>query len=38
VSRLFSRLHQDGFVQVQGREVKLVDREALQRLVDGVAL
>ena len=38
VSRLFSRLHQDGLIHVQGRAVKLLHREALQRLVDGAAL
>jgi CRP/FNR family transcriptional regulator len=34
VSRLFSRFHQDGLIRVQGREVKLLDRGALQQLVD----
>ena len=34
VSRLFSRFHKDGLIHVQGREVKLLDRVALQRLVD----
>ncbi|MCC6195851.1 MAG: helix-turn-helix domain-containing protein [Burkholderiales bacterium] len=34
VSRLFSRFHQDGFIRVQGKEVKLIDRAALQQLVD----
>jgi CRP/FNR family transcriptional regulator, anaerobic regulatory protein len=34
VSRLFSRFHQEGLILVQGREVKLLDREALQFLVD----
>jgi CRP/FNR family transcriptional regulator len=34
VSRLFSRFHQDGLVRVQGREVKILDREALQQLVE----
>ena len=34
VSRLFSRFHQDGLIRVQGRDVKLLDRVALQRLVD----
>jgi CRP/FNR family transcriptional regulator len=34
VSRLFSRFHQEGLIGVQGREVKLLDREALQQLVD----
>jgi CRP/FNR family transcriptional regulator len=37
VSRLFSRLHRDGLIQVQGRAVKLVDRVSLQALVDGVS-
>lgn len=34
VSRLFSRFHHDGLIQVQGRVVKLLDRSALQRLVN----
>jgi CRP/FNR family transcriptional regulator len=34
VSRLFSRFHQEGLIIVQGREVKLLDREALRQLVD----
>jgi CRP/FNR family transcriptional regulator len=34
VSRLFSRFHQDGLIRVQGKEVKLIDRLALQQLVD----
>lgn len=34
VSRLFSRFHQDGLIRVQGKEVKLLDRVALQQLVD----
>jgi len=34
VSRLFSRFHQDGLIRVQGRDVKLLDRVALQQLVD----
>jgi len=34
VSRLFSRFHQEGLVLVQGRELKLLDREALRQLVD----
>jgi CRP/FNR family transcriptional regulator len=34
VSRLFSRLQQEGFVQVQGRTVKLLDRMALTQLVE----
>jgi len=33
VSRLFSRFHHDGLIQVQGRVVKLLDRSGLQRLV-----
>lgn len=33
VSRLFSRFDQEGLIQVRGREVKLVDRRALQQLV-----
>jgi len=34
VSRLFSRFHKDGLIRVQGREVKLLDRVALQQLAD----
>jgi CRP/FNR family transcriptional regulator len=34
VSRLFSRFHKDGLLRVQGREVKLLDRVALQQLAD----
>jgi len=34
VSRLFSRFHKEGLIHVQGREVKLLDRIALQRLAD----
>jgi len=34
VSRLFSRFHLEGLILVQGREVKLLDREALRQLVD----
>ena len=34
VSRLFSRFHKDGLIHVQGREVKLLDRIALQQLAD----
>ena len=33
VSRLFSRFHREGLVQVQGRVVKLLDLSALQGLV-----
>jgi CRP/FNR family transcriptional regulator, anaerobic regulatory protein len=35
VSRLFSRFHHDGLIQVQGRAIKLLDRVAVSRLVDG---
>jgi CRP/FNR family transcriptional regulator, anaerobic regulatory protein len=35
VSRLFSRLQRDGLIQVEGRSMKLLDRVALKRLVDG---
>ena len=35
VSRLFSRFHRDGLIQVQGRAVKLLDRVAVSHLVDG---
>jgi CRP/FNR family transcriptional regulator, anaerobic regulatory protein len=34
VSRLFSRFHQEGLIGVQGREVKLLDRAGLQRIID----
>lgn len=34
VSRLFSRFHQDGLIRVQGRDVRLLDRVALQQLVN----
>ncbi len=34
VSRLFSRLQQEGLLQVQGRNVKLLDRVALSQRVD----
>jgi len=34
VSRLFSKLQREGLLQVQGRNVKLLDRVALGRLVD----
>ena len=33
VSRLFSRFHHDGLIQVQGRVVKLLDRSALERII-----
>jgi len=33
VSRLFSRLQEEGLIQVQGRAVKLLDSSALKRLV-----
>jgi len=33
VSRLFSRLQEEGFIQVQGRMVKLLDPHALKQLV-----
>ncbi len=33
VSRLFSRFDQEGLIRVHGREVKLVDRDALHQLV-----
>ncbi|MBU6486082.1 MAG: helix-turn-helix domain-containing protein [Betaproteobacteria bacterium] len=33
VSRLFSRFHQDGLIEVHGRIIKLVDRDALHQLV-----
>jgi CRP/FNR family transcriptional regulator len=35
VSRGFSRLHNDGVIQVQGRDVKLLDPLALKRLAGG---
>jgi len=37
VSRLFSRLQREGLLQVEGRTVKLLDRVALNRLVEGGA-
>jgi CRP/FNR family transcriptional regulator len=33
VSRLFSRFHDEGMIQVQGRAVKLLDTAALKQLV-----
>ena len=33
VSRLFSRLHEEGLIQVQGRAIKLLDSSALKQLV-----
>jgi CRP/FNR family transcriptional regulator, anaerobic regulatory protein len=33
VSRLFSRFHEEGLIEVQGRVVKLVDRIGLQQLL-----
>lgn len=35
ISRLLSRLHREGLIQVQGRVVQLLDLEALNRLVQG---
>ncbi|MGZ9059410.1 MAG: helix-turn-helix domain-containing protein [Burkholderiaceae bacterium] len=32
ISRLFTRLHRDGFVQVQGRSIKLLDSVGLKRI------
>jgi CRP/FNR family transcriptional regulator len=37
VSRVFSRLHGEGLIQVQGRAVKLIDAPALKRLAGRVA-
>lgn len=34
VSRLFSRFHKEGLIRVRGRDVTLLDRFALQQLVD----
>jgi CRP/FNR family transcriptional regulator, anaerobic regulatory protein len=34
VSRVFSRFHQEGLLQVEGRIIKLLDRTALKQLVD----
>ena len=34
VSRLFSRFQRDGLLQVQGRVVKLLDRQSLKRLLE----
>ena len=33
VSRLFSRFHQEGLIQVQGRSIKLLDIAALKELL-----
>ena len=33
VSRLFSRFHEEGLIQVHGRVVKLLDRMALKMVV-----
>ena len=33
VSRLFSHLHREGAIQIQGRVVKLLDRAALQQIM-----
>ena len=33
VSRLFSRFHREGLIQIQGRGVKLLDRPSLLRLI-----
>jgi len=38
VSRLFSRFHREGLIRVQGREVRILDRAALEQLVDAAAL
>lgn len=35
VSRLFSRFQRDGLLQVQGRIVKLLDRQSLKQLLQG---
>ena len=35
VSRLFSRFHEEGLIQVHGRVVKLIDRVALKQIVGG---
>ncbi len=35
VSRLFSRLQREGLMQIDGRAVKLLDRFALNRIVEG---
>ena len=35
VSRLFSRFHHDELIEVQGRAVKLLDRAAMNQMVDG---
>ena len=34
VSRLFSRFHREGLIRVDGREVRILDRAALEQLVD----
>ena len=38
VSRLFSRFHREGLIRVQAREVRILDRAALEQLVDAEAL
>ncbi len=35
VSRCLSRLHDDGTIEVQGRRIKVLEREQLQRLAQG---
>jgi len=34
VSRLLSRMHREGVIQVQGRIIKILDPVALKRLVE----
>jgi CRP/FNR family transcriptional regulator len=34
ISRLFSRFHREGLIQIQGRAVKLIDEIAVRRLID----
>ncbi|HET7032826.1 MAG TPA: helix-turn-helix domain-containing protein, partial [Casimicrobiaceae bacterium] len=34
VSRLFSRFQRDGLLQVEGRVIKLLDRQSLNQLLD----
>jgi len=36
VCRLFSQLHRDGLIGVQGREIRLIDTLALQQLADSI--
>ena len=37
VSRSFSRLQEDGIIQVSGRQLRILDKEALMRLANGLS-